>query len=59
MSMDSGIFQEIIKGLENENSILNVLPAGAINNVHDRAKVNAVDFSNGADKSVIAIVAGG
>ena len=59
VSVDSGIFQEIIKIIKNENLIFNVLPAGAINNVHDRAKVNAIDFSNGANKSVITVVAGG
>ena len=36
-----------------------MLPAGAVDDIHDRTKVNAVDLSNGANKSMVAVVAGG
>jgi len=42
-----------------KNSVLNMLPANTIDNVHDRTEVDAVDLSNSANKSMVAVVASG
>ena len=36
-----------------------MLPAGAVDNIHDRTEVDAVDLRNGANKGVVAVVASG
>ena len=59
VSIDSVIFQEITKGCKNGNLIFNVLPTGAVDNIHDRTEVDAVDLRNGANKGVVAVVASG